>query len=162
VGTRVTKFVGYSGAQDIDILTTTAGGGVGAGQPDEVGERRGKAIERLLGKADLLGRDGGGLGAVREAQRDDAEARGQLRRDDAHPGGVPRRRHEGDGVAAPRQTLGELEKRDHVAERQPWEHHDVQMMRRRRAAFMLLGFCHGCSCSASWPLFGAKCTRVED
>jgi hypothetical protein len=47
-------------------------------------------------------------------------------------------------TAAPREALGELEERDHVAERQPGEHHDVEIRRRAGAAFLLvLGFCHG-------------------
>jgi hypothetical protein len=40
-------------------------------------------------------------------------------------------------VASPRQPLGELEEGDHVAEGQPWKHHNVEWRRRRRRG------CHG-------------------
>ena len=43
------------------------------------------------------------------------------------PGEVPRREDEGDGVAAGGEAPGEVEEREHVPERQPREHHHLQL-----------------------------------
>ena len=45
-------------------------------------------------------------------------------------------------MAAPRQALGELEERDHVAERQPREHHDVERVRRGGSSMLGLLCCY--------------------
>jgi hypothetical protein len=105
----------------------------GAGLGEKAGERDGEAVECHLEEFDFLRRDvGRRLGAVRQpvdvgqGQREEADAGAEVLGDGPQPGDVPRRGEEGDGVPTPGQLLGKLEVGDDVAEREPWEHHEVQ------------------------------------
>ena len=96
--------------------------GAGAGLDDEVGERRGEAVEGLPEWLKPVAGDVvGGLGTVgealdaRERERHEVDGPGVAPRWEARE--VARRGDEGHAVAPRRQALGELQEWEQVAER---------------------------------------------